>query len=211
MSRVPQARHRHLGTSAARCPRSPQVWPDLLCREQARRIRCGIAVPRPLCGARRRRRQASRYRARLRANLSAMRRSGYALAIAVLLARGLNAQTSAQPNPRHNWVDHLYPAIWYSSIDGFWLAGHYDWSSPMGFAERPDPTFARIALDAGASTQGSYSIIPHAQAPAYWDGWRLGLTAGLIRANRFGYYGQGNRSEERRVGKECRSRWSPYH
>ena len=23
--------------------------------------------------------------------------------------------------------------------------------------------------------------------------------------------GCGNRSEERRVGKECRSRWSPYH
>ena len=23
--------------------------------------------------------------------------------------------------------------------------------------------------------------------------------------------GMGNRSEERRVGKECRSRWSPYH
>src|SRR5256885_6436891 len=23
--------------------------------------------------------------------------------------------------------------------------------------------------------------------------------------------GSGNRSEERRVGKECRSRWSPYH
>ena len=23
--------------------------------------------------------------------------------------------------------------------------------------------------------------------------------------------GQGERSEERRVGKECRSRWSPYH
>ena len=28
-------------------------------------------------------------------------------------------------------------------------------------------------------------------------------TAGLVIAN--------NRSEERRVGKECRSRWSPYH
>ena len=24
-------------------------------------------------------------------------------------------------------------------------------------------------------------------------------------------YGGGGRSEERRVGKECRSRWSPYH
>ena len=26
-----------------------------------------------------------------------------------------------------------------------------------------------------------------------------------------GLLGKGNRSEERRVGKECRSRWSPYH
>src|SRR5438445_280301 len=86
MSRVPQARHRHHRASAARCPRPSQVWPDLLWREQARRIRCGIAVPRPLCGARRHRRQASRYGARLRANLSAMRRSGYALAVAVRLA-----------------------------------------------------------------------------------------------------------------------------
>ena len=25
------------------------------------------------------------------------------------------------------------------------------------------------------------------------------------------FIGQGVRSEERRVGKECRSRWSPYH
>ena len=26
-----------------------------------------------------------------------------------------------------------------------------------------------------------------------------------------GFLGMGERSEERRVGKECRSRWSPYH
>ena len=30
-----------------------------------------------------------------------------------------------------------------------------------------------------------------------------------LRAGRVG--GRGSRSEERRVGKECRSRWSPYH
>jgi len=62
----------------------------------------------------------------------------------------------------------------------------------MGFAERPEPTFARIALDAGASTQGSYMVIADAQAPAYWEGWRLGVTLSLTRANRLGYYGQGN-------------------
>ena len=31
-------------------------------------------------------------------------------------------------------------------------------------------------------------------------------------SNRITFTGYpGNRSEERRVGKECRSRWSPYH
>jgi outer membrane protein assembly factor BamA len=62
----------------------------------------------------------------------------------------------------------------------------------MGFAERPEPNFGRVALDAGASTQGSYMVIADAQAPAYWEGWRLGLTLSLTRANRLGYYGQGN-------------------
>ena len=39
----------------------------------------------------------------------------------------------------------------------------------------------------------------------------------VVRTWRFHYRGPGfnpwlgNRSEERRVGKECRSRWSPYH
>ena len=35
-------------------------------------------------------------------------------------------------------------------------------------------------------------------------------TAAEIR-HLFDKYGNGMRSEERRVGKECRSRWSPYH
>src|SRR5258708_10028839 len=38
-------------------------------------------------------------------------------------------------------------------------------------------------------------------------GARLGV---VERAKDFGGFGVG-RSEERRVGKECRSRWSPYH
>jgi outer membrane protein assembly factor BamA len=62
----------------------------------------------------------------------------------------------------------------------------------MGFVDRPEPNFGRIALDVGASTQGSYAFVVDAQAPAYWDGWRLGLTVSLTRANRLGYYGQGN-------------------
>lgn len=62
----------------------------------------------------------------------------------------------------------------------------------MGFADRPEPSFGRVALDVGASTQGSHALVLDAQAPAYWDGWRVGLTLSLTRANRLGYYGQGN-------------------
>lgn len=90
------------------------------------------------------------------------------------------------------WVDQLYPYAYYSTIDGFWIAGHYAWYSPMGFAERPEPNFANLRLDAGASTQGSYLVVADAQAPAYWDGWRFSLTLSAARANRLGYYGQGN-------------------
>ena len=35
--------------------------------------------------------------------------------------------------------------------------------------------------------------------------WGWPLTYGLLTI------GASSRSEERRVGKECRSRWSPYH
>ncbi len=62
----------------------------------------------------------------------------------------------------------------------------------MGFADRPEPSFARIAFDAGASTHGSRALMVDAQAPAYWDGWRIGLTLSLTRANRLGYFGLGN-------------------
>src|SRR5262249_15214450 len=93
---------------------------------------------------------------------------------------------------KREWVDHLYPFIYYTSADKLWVAGHYDWSSSIGYSERPEPYAGKVALDVGASTQGSYVVILDAQAPAYWEGLRLGLTLSLLRANRLGYYGQGN-------------------
>src|SRR3712207_6413306 len=35
--------------------------------------------------------------------------------------------------------------------------------------------------------------------------------AGIVSLGHAAFFGLGARSEERRVGKECRSRWSPYH
>src|SRR5690349_22714256 len=41
--------------------------------------------------------------------------------------------------------------------------------------------------------------------PLYEDGDHDGWVRSLF------FYDKASRSEERRVGKECRSRWSPYH
>src|SRR2546430_9169665 len=43
--------------------------------------------------------------------------------------------------------------------------------------------------------------------------WTIGASAavGVITLVAFGSHVSSVRSEERRVGKECRSRWSPYH
>src|SRR3712207_9243958 len=47
-----------------------------------------------------------------------------------------------------------------------------------------------------------------AEMAAYYDAQGSSLYEELIKLyEKFGYF----RSEERRVGKECRSRWSPYH
>jgi outer membrane protein assembly factor BamA len=114
-----------------------------------------------------------------------MRRRGATLVLAALVPAALAAQQRA-------WVNQLYPYASYGAIDGFWIAGRYGWYSPMGSIGRPEPNWASVKLDAGASTKGSYLVVVDAQAPAYWDGWRVGLTLTAARANRLGYFGQGN-------------------
>ena len=51
-------------------------------------------------------------------------------------------------------------------------------------------------------TQEFFSLISNTAG-----GYHFYKDARLRRITRYRY----NRSEERRVGKECRSRWSPYH
>jgi outer membrane protein assembly factor BamA len=113
-----------------------------------------------------------------------LRAASVALALLAAAAPALSAQ--------RYWRHNFYPYLSHSPGDGLWGALHYGRYSPVGFSERPEPNFASINLDAGASTQGSYAFVVDAQAPAWWLGWRAGLTLGAVRANRLGYYGLGN-------------------
>src|SRR3989454_9411722 len=56
------------------------------------------------------------------------------------------------------------------------------------------------------STPGRGREVPHGSSPA-----RRAYTARASANSRRVALRSAGRSEERRVGKECRSRWSPYH
>lgn len=124
---------------------------------------------------------------------------GAPLPLPVLAPRPLAAQRF--------WKHTLYPYFYYSTVDGVWGGGHFGLHSPLGYVERPEPHLAAVALDASASTQGSYAVAADVQAPAWWEGWRVGLTFAAARANRLGYYGLGNDS---RYDKSSVTASNPY-
>jgi len=124
--------------------------------------------------------------------------------LALFAATTLPAQ---QPEAKPYW-DYTYtPYGYYSSIDGWWIAGYARVYSPIGFRERPEPNRAAITLTGGASSQGSYLVELDAQAPALWDGWRAGLTVDALRSNRLGYFGIGN---DTRFTTDSNTPFTPY-
>jgi len=142
-------------------------------------------------------------RAHPRASLFALR-SSRLLAFALALAAPAAAQqTSARPA----WDYTVTPYFYYSSVDAWWLAGYLSYYQPIADYRRPEPWSASLRLQGGASTEGSYYVDVDADAPAYWDGWRLSLSGTAARANRLGYYGLGN--DTRHVGDSVTST-SPY-
>src|SRR2546421_2524684 len=80
-----------------------------------------------------------------------------------------------------------------------------DWSSDVCssdlFLDEPSVTATENALMAAVAAAGTTILRNAASEPHVQD-----LARYLV-----GLGGRIDRSEERRVGKECRSRWSPYH
>src|SRR2546430_15403495 len=70
---------------------------------------------------------------------------------------------------------------------------------------------AAPTLDVAAAMQHAADLV----LPGLGKVLLVGALLGLITISALNFYGASltllSRSEERRVGKECRSRWSPYH
>src|SRR3712207_6991277 len=80
-----------------------------------------------------------------------------------------------------------------------------DWSSDVCSSDLASrtPLLSRHAL-LGSAVTTRFELQGFAR-PARREGGRCRLPSHSLRTQAAG------RSEERRVGKECRSRWSPYH
>src|SRR5256886_8564126 len=89
----------------------------------------------------------------------------------------------------------------------------------IGYFSRATVEQANAAVQAAATAFESWKHVPAEERAGY-----LFAAADLMRQRRFYFNAwmiyevgkswaeaDGDRSEERRVGKECRSRWSPYH
>src|SRR2546422_10990040 len=83
--------------------------------------------------------------------------------------------------------------------------------SEAGFGVREAPFGAGVVVQAGATHPAS-RIPPPAQLPGFREGGFVVQDPAHALVCRYAAFPPGAmRSEERRVGKECRSRWSPYH
>ena len=72
----------------------------------------------------------------------------------------------------------------------------------------PGETVPEVSVMTVRSTQVPVTANLPGRMEAYLQAEVCARVTGIIQER---CYQEGQRSEERRVGKECRSRWSPYH
>src|SRR5256885_11443711 len=82
-----------------------------------------------------------------------------------------------------------------------------DWSSDVCSSDLNPFVNAVAASGTNVYAGTSAGVFHSANNGATWSAVNTGLLTLLVRS----MVVSGTRSEERRVGKECRSRWSPYH
>src|SRR2546429_1939011 len=92
---------------------------------------------------------------------------------------------------------------------------HLQYAARSWYAAAGEPAISGLAVKAGSAVRTARAARQGLSPSALRPGQVIDIHA-LMSAQSLGWYGPltaapNERSEERRVGKECRSRWSPYH
>jgi hypothetical protein len=122
--------------------------------------------------------------------------SSRGLRVLLLLALAVPAIAAAQ----EPWKASYYPYLLKGPNDKTSLVLHYQYGQAADYEAR-FPFNASVSLEAGANADGSYTGIARFKAPGLAHGWRFQLETGVVRENRFGYFGLGNDTPEESPGE----------
>ena len=153
-----EARHIHMTDARVAPDAGPeaQVPAQLLRDQQARRVRLRVVLRRAVRRARRHRRPR-RWTARTSStgrNPPEGHRSGLPASRCSPGLTRWQVRTAIA-----SWTNTLYPLAYYTSVDGFWVAGHFAEYTSLGFAPGPQPNAAAVSVDGAMSTKGSYHVL----------------------------------------------------
>src|SRR2546427_11341955 len=101
----------------------------------------------------------------------------------------------------------VYLAPSYTSDGAIYLT----YSEPGEIRGTSSLALASATLRIGAGTAALEDLKVIWRDPVKGKGGQVGAAVAFSPDQKFLFLTAGDRSEERRVGKECRSRWSPYH
>jgi hypothetical protein len=93
------------------------------------------------------------------------------------------------------WKFDNFPYFTVTPNDGFMFIGRAQYGQAADFLDRVSMA-RRIAFEGGLSSSGSRFASLRLDAPRLAPGWRLSSELRIERANRFGFYGLGNDSDE---------------
>jgi hypothetical protein len=128
-----------------------------------------------------------------------MRMIGILTFLAVLAAHPAAAQQEvpfgAQEMIPGPWKFDNFPYFTVTPNDGFMFIGRAQYGQAADFLDRVSMA-RRFAIEGGLSPSGSRFVALIVDLPRLAPGWRLAADFRLERANRFGFYGLGNETEE---------------
>ena len=131
------------------------------------------------------------------------------VAIGVMVVMVIGALIAGFDKGLSDMLASLGPKTFF--VGRFWGgAGHEDENDPNPWRRRPPLTIREAERLEDLPTIKFVVVDENGSADVEFESKRLGAVSIQGRDSDWPNV-SGGRSEERRVGKECRSRWSPYH
>lgn len=116
--------------------------------------------------------------------------------VALLLSfAGAGPGTAQEALRRDYWKHEFLPLAYPTTSRGLFVGGRFHVYAPVPY-DWPETNAIDVGITALGSTSGAYDVHVDLHAPAWVDGWRIRLGAGIERDPHLAYFGIGNDTEK---------------